>query len=153
MSNTEFWQHIDTIIARGYDAQGLKLLEEYAELFISGRLVYKRFSPLEQHGCAAGGSNHVIASLLAGAEDTTDTGYQTELSDFQRERQCAEKQEKRIEQWAMAVGCWMDNVDNSLLQVLGSHIAEGGEAKVYDHNTPALRAEGTRILTTEIETK
>ena len=67
MTNTDFWKHIDTIIVQGYDARGLKQLEQYAEQFISGRLVYQRFSPLEQHGCAAGGSNHVIASLLAGA--------------------------------------------------------------------------------------
>ena len=94
MSNTEFWQHIDTIIARGYDAQGLKLLEEYAELFISGRLVYKRFSPLEQHGCAAGGSNHVIASLLAGAGIDPSSLSAPEGS-FQRERECAETQATR----------------------------------------------------------
>ena len=67
MTNSDFWKHIDTIISQGFNADGLKQLEQYAELFISGRLVYKRFSPLEQHGCAAGGSNHVIASLLAGA--------------------------------------------------------------------------------------
>ena len=67
MTNSDFWKHIDMIIAQGFDANGLKQLEQYAELFISGRLVYKRFSPLEQHGCAEGGINHVIASLLAGA--------------------------------------------------------------------------------------
>ena len=67
MSNSEFWKNIDIIIAQGFNAQGLKQLEEYAELFISGRLVYKRFSPLEQHGCSAGGGNHVIASILSGA--------------------------------------------------------------------------------------
>ena len=82
MNNNDFWKHIDTIIAQGFDAHGLKQLEEYAELFISGRLVYQRFSPLEQHGCAAGGSNHVIAGS------------------FQRERECAETQANRIEQWA-----------------------------------------------------
>ena len=32
MTNTDFWKHIDTIIAQGFDAQGLKQLEEYAEL-------------------------------------------------------------------------------------------------------------------------
>ena len=42
----------------------------------------------------------------------------------------------------MAVGCWMDNVDDSLLQVLGSHIAEGGEAKVYDHGTTLIKTIG-----------
>ena len=41
----------------------------YAEQFISGRLVYQRFSPREQYGCSAGGEANVIASLLAGAEN------------------------------------------------------------------------------------
>ena len=99
MTNNDFWKHIETIIAQGFDAHGLKQLEEYAELFISGRLVYQRFSPLEQHGCAAGGSNHVIASLLAGAGIDPSSLSAPEGS-FQRERECAETQAKRIEQWA-----------------------------------------------------
>ena len=88
MTNNDFWKHIDTIIAQGFDAHGLKQLEVYAELFISGRLVYQRFSPLEQHGCAAGGSNHVIASLLAGAGIDPSSLSAPEGS-FQRERECA----------------------------------------------------------------
>ena len=99
MTNNDFWKHIETIIAQGFDAHGLKQLEEYAELFISGRLVYQRFSPLEQHGCAAGGSNHVIASLLAGA-GIDPSSLSTPEGSFQRERECAETQANRIEQWA-----------------------------------------------------
>ena len=94
MTNSDFWKHIDTIISQGFNADGLKQLEQYAELFISGRLVYKRFSPLEQHGCAAGGSNHVIASLLAGASIDPSSLSAPEGS-FQRERECAETQATR----------------------------------------------------------
>ena len=68
MNNTDFWASIDGIIAVGFVPEGLTKLERYAEQFISGKLVYKRFSPFEQLGCAAGGCNHVIASLLAGAD-------------------------------------------------------------------------------------
>ena len=107
MTNSDFWKHIDTIIAQGFTADGLKQLEEYAELFISGRLVYKRFSPLEQHGCATGGSNHVIASLLSGAGIDPNSLSAPEGS-FQRER------------------------DISL-------------------NTPELKLDGIRELTTEVE--
>ena len=89
MTNSDFWKHIDTIIARDFDADRLKQLEQYAELFIAGRLVYKRFSPLEQHGCAEGGSNHVIASLLAGAGIDPSSLSAPEGS-FQRECECAE---------------------------------------------------------------
>ena len=113
MTNTDFWKNIDTIIAQGFNTRGLKQLEKYAELFISGRLVYQRFSPLEQHGCTAGGSNHVIASLLAGASIDPSSLSAPEGS-FQRERECAETQAKHIEQWAKTVGCWMDDVDKSL---------------------------------------
>ena len=141
MSNTEFWQNINTIIARGYNAQGLKLLEEYAELFISGRLVYKRFSPLEQHGCAAGGSNHVIASLLAGASIDPSSLSAPEGS-FQRERECAQTQATRIEQWAKIVGCWMDDVDTQLPSLLGEQVAEGGEAHVYYKGNTLVKSIG-----------
>ena len=130
ITNTDFWKHIDTIIAQGFDARGLEQLEQYAEQFISGRLVYQRFSPLEQHGCAAGGSNHVIASLLAGAGIEPSSLSAPEGS-FQRERECAETQANRIEQWAKVAGCWIDDVDKSLPSLLGEQVAEGGEAHVY----------------------
>lgn len=124
MSNTEFWQHIDTIIARGYDAQGLKLLEEYAELFISGRLVYKRFSPLEQHGCAAGGSNHVIASLLAGAsiDPSSLSAPEIYLSDLHDE--------------------------NVIKSANGNVFVIDCDIRI---NTPELKLGGVRDLTTEVE--
>lgn len=51
MTNEDFWQSILNIIHQGYTQNGLSKLEEYAENFISQRLVYKRFSPSEQHGC------------------------------------------------------------------------------------------------------
>ncbi|MGN0226839.1 MAG: hypothetical protein ACI4AI_02090 [Paludibacteraceae bacterium] len=141
MTNNDFWKHIETIIAQGFDAHGLKQLEEYAELFISGRLVYQRFSPLEQHGCAAGGSNHVIASLLAGAGIDPSSLSAPEDS-FQRERECAETQANRIAQWAKTVGCWIDNVDKSLPSLLGEQIAEGGEAHVYYKGNTLVKSIG-----------
>lgn len=99
MNNSDFWASIQAIIDAGFTPEGLIKLDRYAEQFISGQLVYKRFSPLEQHGCAAGGSNHVIASLLAGAGIDPSSLSAPEGS-FQRERECAETQANRIEQWA-----------------------------------------------------
>ena len=58
MTNNEFWLSIREIIDNGFSDEGLTKLDEYAEQFISGRLVYKRFSPAEQHGCDEGGTNH-----------------------------------------------------------------------------------------------
>jgi hypothetical protein len=72
MNNAEFWASVNGIIADGFTPEGLQKLDSYAEQFISGRLVYQRFSPREQHGCAAGGATNVIASLLAGAKAGTD---------------------------------------------------------------------------------
>jgi hypothetical protein len=56
----------------------------YAEQFISGRLVYQRFSPQEQHGCAEGGEANVIASLLAGAKDRASSKAEESISEFER---------------------------------------------------------------------
>lgn len=67
MNNSDFWVSIREIIENDFAPEGLVKLERYAEQFISGQLVYKRFSPFEQHGCSTGGATHVIASLLAGA--------------------------------------------------------------------------------------
>lgn len=84
MDNLQFQNNISRIIADGFTSKGLNLLEYYGELFTTGMCLFKRFSPQEQHGCTAGGSTHVIATILAGAE--TPANYATEgLSDFKKE--------------------------------------------------------------------
>ena len=123
MNNADFWASVRAIIAEGFTPEGLLKLDSYAEQFISGRLVYQRFSPREQHGCAAGGEANVIASLLAGAEDCPDSDVAETLSEFKRERQRGAKQEAAIEQWAKAVGCWTECVDDSLHSSFGEEIA------------------------------
>ena len=85
MNNADFWRSINGIIADGFTPEGLQKLDQYAELFINGRLVYKRFSPFEQHGCATGGATHVVASLLAGAKARSDSGAASYVDDFKRE--------------------------------------------------------------------
>lgn len=95
MTNNEFWLSIREIIDNGFSDEGLTKLDEYAEQFISGRLVYKRFSPAEQHGCDEGGTNHVIASILAGAEVGSDK-CTAPIGSFKREQQCGAVQERRI---------------------------------------------------------
>ena len=140
-NSADFWASVSRIIDEGFTADGLQQLDRYAELFISERLVYKRFSPLEQYGCAAGGTTHVIATLLAGAETDADS-FATGISDFKRMCQRGETQALRIEQWAKAVGVWIENIDDSLTHVLGEHIAEGGEAMVYDHGATLIKSIG-----------
>lgn len=142
MNNADFWASIKSIIAEGFTPEGLHKLDLYAEQFISGRLVYQRFSPREQHGCAAGGEANVIASLLAAAEDRANTDVAETLSDFQRERECGAKQERVIEQWAKAVGCWTACVEDTMHSSFGEEIAEGGEAKVYDHGATLVKSIG-----------
>ena len=142
MNNADFWASVRGIIAEGFTPEGLLKLDSYAEQFISGRLVYQRFSPREQHGCAEGGTTHVVASLLAGAEDCADTNAAQTLNEFERERQRGAKQEAVIEQWAKAVGCWTERVEDSLHSIFGDEIAEGGEAKVYDHGSTLVKSIG-----------
>ena len=179
MNNADFWASIKAIIADGFTSEGLHNLDQYAELFINGRLVYKRFSPAEQHGCAAGGTTHVVASLLAGAETAADRDAAPDGNDFKREQQRGAQQAVCIERWARAVGCWTDSVDDSLPK-MGFELrnprnwtystpdiylsdmhdenvlqSPSGTIFVVDCdiriNTPELRAGGTRTLTTEVE--
>ena len=130
MNNAEFWQSVSSIIEEGFTAEGLSKLESYAEQFISKRLVYQRFSPQEQYGCATGGNTHVIATLLAGADATANRRFQEPLS-FKEECQRGKAQESIIECWARCVQCWYDDVDIYLAKLLGDQLAEGGEARVY----------------------
>ena len=142
MNNKDFWESIHTIIAEGFTPEGLQKLDHYAELFINGRLVYQRFSPFEQHGCAAGGATHVIASLLAGAESQADREAARAINDFQREIQQGAQQASCIERWAKTVDCWTNCIDDSLPRLLGDQIAEGGEAVVYDHGATLIKSIG-----------
>ena len=103
MNNTDFWKSIEAIVTDGFTPEGLQKLDHYAELFINGRLVYQRFSPFEQHGCAAGGPTHVIASLLAGAETAADRAAAPDGNDFKAEVKRGTQQAERIERWARAV--------------------------------------------------
>ena len=152
MNNADFWKSINVIIADGFTPEGLQKLDYYAELFINGRLVYKRFSPFEQHGCATGGATHVIASLLAGADAAANSGVSGKLS-FQAECQRGKAQEDIIEQWAKKVNCWYDNVDQSLEKQFGERIAEGGEAAVYIndlHDENVILSREGNVLSTAI---
>ena len=137
MTNQDFWTSIGQIITDGFTSEGLAILDKYGEQFISGRLVYKRFSPAEQHGCSAGGETHVIASLLAAAEIATDK-LTAPIGSFKRELQYASEQEKRIETWARKSGCWIDNVSAFLSRQFGERIAEGGEAQIYDNGATLI---------------
>ena len=137
-----------------------------AEQFFNKQLLFKRYSPSEQHGCATGGSFHVVASILAGAETPTNQLTAPEGS-FKRDCQRAEAQAAVIEQWAKTTGCWVDGVDKDFEQTFGEQLAEGGEAHVYDNgntiikrigldyyiriNTPNLKSEGVRKLSNEVE--
>ena len=142
MGATNFWNTIQEIIDDGFSSEGLSKLDDYAEQFITGGIIYKRFSPQEQHGCAQGGATHVVASILAGAEVATDSGSPSGISDFKREQQCAETQAKRIEAWARKTGCWFDSVDERIQALFGEQIAEGGEAHVYDNGSTLIKTIG-----------
>lgn len=141
MTNTDFWADIDKIIENNYTPEGLIKLDTYASDFISGKLVYQRFSPQEQHGCATGGYANVVASIIAGAKIGTNTLPQ-ELNEFKRQQQRAATQAIHIEKWARAVNCWFENIDNKMTSLLGEQIAEGGEAHVYDHGSTTVKTIG-----------
>ena len=137
MTNHDFWMSISDIINEGFTSEGLAKLDDYAEQFSTGKILYKRFSPSEQLGCVKGGTIHVIASLLAGAEVGTDQLSAPEYS-FKREQQLAKIQEKRIEDWA-----------KNVLRTPDGHIC------VIDCdiriNIPELRTGGTRKLINKVE--
>lgn len=141
MSNSIFWNNIQHIIDEGFSSNGLNQIEYYAEQFINQRIVYKRFSSFEQHGCAAGGVANVVATILAG----TDAGANHDDSfsnDFKRECKLGKTQERVIEQWARKTHCWMDDVDAILPKTLGEQLTEGGEAHVYQQGTNLIKSIG-----------
>ena len=71
-----------------------------------------------------------------------DSENQAALNDYQRECKLGAQQEAVIEKWAKAVGLWIDSVDEQLPKTLGEKIAEGGEAKIYDHGSSLIKSIG-----------
>lgn len=132
MTNHDFWMSISDIINEGFTSEGLAKLDDYAEQFSTGKILYKRFSPSEQYGCCQGGRIHVIASLLTGAEVSANQLIAPEGS-FKREQQLAKIQETRIENWAKVADFWIPNTEAKYKSTLGEKIAQGGEAVVYDN--------------------
>jgi hypothetical protein len=141
MNKADFWNSIHQIIADDFTSEGLQKLDEYAELFIRRKLLYQRFSSQEQYGCAEGGITHAIATLLAGAEDSSNPSHQGG-SDFKIQCQRGEKQADIIERWAKKVDLWIESVDKVFPQMMGSQIAEGGEAVVFDHGDTLIKVIG-----------
>lgn len=141
MTNLEFWKSISQIIDNNYTPEGNSKLEYYAQQFIAGRLLFSRYTDNEQLGCAIGGTIHVIASILAGAETPSDQLSAPEGS-FKREQQRAQAQATVIERWARTVGCWTDNVDLEYERLFGEQLTEGGEAHVYDNGTTIVKRIG-----------
>ena len=124
MDNKDFWASISAIIRNGFDREGLNKLEEYAKQFINGQLLFKRYTEDEQLGCAVGGTLHVIASILAGAENCPDSELEGR-EEFKRELKYAEKQTRAIEKWARIVNVWYDDVDRFLNHTYSTHSCFG----------------------------
>ncbi|MDE7413457.1 MAG: hypothetical protein K2N05_06680 [Muribaculaceae bacterium] len=141
MDNESFWKTINDIISDGFSKEGIEKLEYYGELFCNGKLIFKRFSPQEQYGCTKGGTSHVIATILAGAETPSDC-FAEGISNIKREFQSATYQATVIEKWAKTIGIWIEDVDNLLCNRFGVNIAEGGEAKVYDNGPTLIKSIG-----------
>ena len=129
MNSKEFWNSINAIIADGFTPEGLQKLDYYAELFENGRLVYQRFSPFEQHGCAAGGATHVVATLIAAAKNATDKGIAPYGDNFKGEVECGACQTANIEQRARQTGCWPDCVDRALTLSLGAYLCAKNQTR------------------------
>lgn len=60
MTNHDFWMSISDIINEGFTSEGLAKLDDYAEQFSTGKILYKRFSPSEQLGCVRGGEQYML---------------------------------------------------------------------------------------------
>lgn len=141
MDNQDFWRSIQSVIDEGFKSRNLVKLDEYAEWFISGKLVYKRFSPAEQYGCINGGAIHVVASILAGAEIKADKLTST-VGSFKRELEYGEAQAEMIEKWARQSEVWVEKTDERMFLTFGEQIAEGGEAHVYDNGSMVVKTIG-----------
>lgn len=156
MNNATFWESVNTIINEGFTPEGLQKLDHYAELFISERIIYKRFSQIEQHGCSKGGTTNVIATLLSGAKISSNNSNEI-ICDFKKECQQAAEQAECIEKnprnWTYATpDIYLSDIhdENIIRSISGNIFVIDCDIRI---NIPELKADGIRHLTTEVEVK
>ena len=94
---------------------------QYAEQVIKGVDSLKRLSPAEEQGRLLGGRRNVEATIIAGANESTDGGISKVYS--------GKEQEVRLKEYAIKEGIW---IEDYLKTDWGKkRIGSGGEAYVY----------------------
>jgi 8-oxo-dGTP pyrophosphatase MutT (NUDIX family) len=101
----------------------IEKIEEYGKRICIGReQLIKRLSPEEELGRIKGGRRNVEAALVIGGDAITDS------TEPERIDELLTKQEEKLQQYAKAVGIWVDHKD---IQNNWSKLGRGEEAIVY----------------------
>jgi hypothetical protein len=100
-------------------------LEQLAQAIISRRIALGRFNPKEERGRIEGGSLHARASIILGADRSTNRSQYDSLT----QKEINLNQEKLLTKFAQRTGCWLrekDIADSALKQ-----LQSGSESDVF----------------------
>lgn len=122
------------IEVEGFSRKTRYHLEIINTLTQNGKKLFERIPPEVFRGLPEGGGRNVQASYVARANESTvrqDSGGIGEGEKITAPFPMWDRQERVLEDWARAEGCWFDNVTRRIENTFGPEISHGAEAKVF----------------------
>ena len=114
------------IAAKGFTAETLQMIDNYAKDIQNGREDFSRFNLSEHAGLCKGGSPLIGASIVVSyARRSLTAGSNAESCQGSSPAnwQIDEEQERLLEAWARAKGLWFENSDSIIQKNFGPMIA------------------------------
>lgn len=125
------------IEAEGFSRKTRYHLEIINTLTQNGKKLFERIPPEAFRDLREGNRRNVQASYVARANEST---VRQDSGGIGESEGCEEitapflvwdRQERALEDWARADGCWFDNVTRRIENTFGPEISHGAEAKVF----------------------
>ncbi|MDO4972039.1 MAG: hypothetical protein Q4E41_08090 [Bacteroidales bacterium] len=134
MCNSDFWEHLKTIVSGGFTPEGLAGLDEYITDIQNGTRDLLQFNQPEHAGVCSAGPLLIGALIVCDlARESLGTGsYASESKTPPPANwQIDEAQEQQLQRWAEAKGVWIPEAEEWLQSKYGPMMAQGAEAKVF----------------------
>ena len=124
----------DAIAHNGFEDTTLQLIANYINDIQNGTENFYRFNLAEHAGLCTAGAPLIGASIVASyaRRSLTASGHAAGSQEQSPANwQIDERQEQLLEMWAKAANLWVEDSEQTLIEIFGPRIAQGAEAKVY----------------------
>lgn len=118
----------DEILKKDFDDITLRHINTEIQDIKDGRSHYNRYDEEIRQGMLGGGEVLAAACLICRADERT--GTQEPRGSFEAEKECGDRQQRLLKQWALKTDNWFDLSNLKDAELIGV----GGESEVYRYN-------------------